>query len=420
MIRKWKFVVKVMESPVLFILFFISNGFAQSKTDSTFMQKASPKIVNVPVAEKDINDWLKRKSTIDGEVLKNANGLKPKTLFVSALPVVGYTLQTGFAAAINASIAFYTDTASTKKISNILTSITYTQYNQVLLPIAANIWTKNNKYNIILDYRYLKYPSTTYGLGARTLETDAYSLYFNYLKIHQLILRQIHKNFYGGIGFFYDYCWDIKEINPPAGIRTSYEKYGGTSTETAAGVALKLLYDSRVNQINSSGGAYANILFRPNFTALGSDKNWQSLQIDFRKYLRLDNSKNILALWSFNWFTLGNGKPPYLLLPSTGWDDTYNTARGYIQSRFRAKNMVYAEAEYRFGLTKNGLLGGVVFANAQTFSRKLSNQLSTISPAIGTGLRIKFNKYSKTNLCIDYGFGANGSRGVFLNLGEVF
>jgi hypothetical protein len=30
------------------------------------------------------------------------------------------------------------------------------------------------------------------------------------------------------------------------------------------------------------------------------------------------------------------------------------------------------------------------------------------------------NKESSTNLSIDYGFGINGSRGFFVNLGEVF
>ena len=34
--------------------------------------------------------------------------------------------------------------------------------------------------------------------------------------------------------------------------------------------------------------------------------------------------------------------------------------------------------------------------------------------------RKRINKFSNTNLCIDYGFGVNGSNGLFLNLGEVF
>ncbi len=351
----------------------------------------------------------------------NLENIKPKKLYFTFLPAVGYTLQTGFAAAITAGVAFHTEKEIENKISNIVTSMTYTEYNQFLFPIAANIWTKKNKYNISIDYRFLKYPSTNYGIGSRTNENDAYTLNFSYIKLHQTIVRKIFKDFYAGLGIYYDYFYDIEEVDPPAGMHTSFERYSNKKQETAVGIAFKLLFDSRDNDINAHKGTFASVIYRPNFTDLGSDKNWKSLQIDVRKYIPLFGSKkNILALWSFNWFNMGNEKSPYLLLPSTGWDDQYNTARGYIQSRFRAKNMIYAEAEYRFGISTNGLLGGVVFANGQSFSRSLSNQLSIISPGFGAGLRIKLNKHSNTNLCIDYGFGLNGSKGLFLNFGEVF
>ena len=115
-----------------------------------------------------------------------------------------------------------------------------------------------------------------------------------------------------------------------------------------------------------------------------------------------------------------NGSPPYLILPSTGWDDQYNTGRGYIQGRFRGKNMYYFETEYRFRISRNGLLSGVLFGNLQNFSGELSSEYAHLLPGYGTGFRIKLNKHSGANLCIDYGFGQNGSRGVFVNLGEVF
>ena len=394
---------------------------AQQLADSTATNIEAATIVKKKPAECDIKDVVKKIFKNHQQQLKDSSQLSAKKVFLTILPAAGYTLQTGFAAAVSTSIAFYTDTTATKRFSSIFSSMTYTQYNQFLFPIYANIWTKKNKFNLILDYHFLKYPSTTYGIGARTTENDAYSLNFNYIKLHQTLLKKIYKELYGGVGFYYDYFWNVIEVDPPAGVKTSFQKYGGTPTMKAAGIAFKILYDSRQNQINPSKGLFANIIYRPNYTFLGSDKNWKSLILECRKYLKLNqHTRNTLALWSYNWFTLGKKKPPYLLLPSTGWDDLYNIGRGYIQSRFRAKDMIYAEAEYRFGITQNGLLGGVVFANAQSFSRNLSNQLSVIAPGCGAGLRIKLNKYSNTNLCIDYGFGMNGSKGLFLNLGEVF
>jgi hypothetical protein len=43
-----------------------------------------------------------------------------------------------------------------------------------------------------------------------------------------------------------------------------------------------------------------------------------------------------------------------------------------------------------------------------------------IAPGYGVGLRIKINKFSGANVCIDYGFGNDNSRGIAINLGEVF
>lgn len=108
-----------------------------------------------------------------------------------------------------------------------------------------------------------------------------------------------------------------------------------------------------MNQINPRNGFYANIVYRPNFSFWGSDNNWQSLQTDIITYADIpEKSKNTLAFWAFNWITLSKTAPSYLFLPSTGWGDTYNTGRGYIQGRFRGQNMYYLETEYRFGITK--------------------------------------------------------------------
>ena len=44
------------------------------------------------------------------------------------------------------------------------------------------------------------------------------------------------------------------------------------------------------------------------------------------------------------------------------------TGRGYVQGRWRGTQELYGELEWRFRITNNGLLGGVVFANAGSFA----------------------------------------------------
>ena len=367
----------------------------------------------------DITESIFNKNYTEREdVLNNQKG----RVHFSIFPAIGYTLQTGFAGILSANAAFYTGSQNneTKNISTIVSSIAYTSKSQIIFPVASSIWTRDNKFNILTDWRYLKYPSETFGLGGHTSQDSSDNLNYSYIKLHQAILKKIASNFYAGIGYDFDYFWNIEEVDPPAGHESDFEQYGISKTEKAAGISLILKYDSRRNPINPEKGIFANIIFQPKFTFMGSDANWQSLLLEFRTYIQFPSqSENILAFWSYNWFTL-KGNPPYLLLPSTGWDEFSNTGRGYIQGRFRSLNMIDQEAEYRFVISHNGLLGCVVFVNAESFSDVLTGNYEVISPGAGLGIRIMLNKFTRTNIALDYGWGTQGSRGFFVNLCEVF
>lgn len=367
------------------------------------------------VPEKDLMDVLSRKKR---NKKKDSSITKTKNYFVTVAPAAGYTLQTGFAGLISTNIGFYNDKGEDAKISTITSSLTYSQYSQIIFPLYADIWSKGGKYNFISDNRYLSYPSDIFGLGGATDPNQDHTIDFKQIKLHETIVKRIFNDFYAGVGFYYDRFWNIKVISPQTRqIDVFIQKEIGTS-ETASGPVVKLLYDTRTNQINAKKGLFLNVVLRQNFQELGSTDEWASLLIDARKYFNFPRgSKNTLALWSFNWLTPA-GEPNYLLLPSTGWDDQYNTGRGYIQSRFRGKQMTYFESEYRYGISRNGLIGGVVFFNVEHFSGNL-RPYDNFLPGYGAGLRVKLNKKSGANLCLDYGFG-KGSSGFYVNLGEVF
>lgn len=413
----------MQRKPALILLFcglFFGDLLAQTDSSRHSIPNLySHGVVERPDSQKDLVDVFRS----IGKHKQDTTG-SPKTdsskYHFSIVPAIGYTLSTGFAIIVASNVAFYTADPENTNVSSIMAPVVYSQYNQLTIPLLANIWTRDNRYNIITDWRYYKYPQDTYGLGGHSSPDNANRIDYSHLRIHQTVLKKVAKNFYTGLGYFLDYHWNVREKGQSDGQESDASKYGLPDKTTSSGPVVNLLYDNRKNSINPQGGTYANILYHPNFTFMGSDANWQSLTIDLRQYIHFPgNSRNILAFWSYNWLTL-SGKPPYLDLPATGWDNYNNTGRGYIQGRFRGYNMLYLETEYRFGITGNGLFGGVVFANAQSFSNYPDNNFDKIWPALGLGLRIKVNKHSNTNIAIDYGFGADGSRGFFVNLGEVF
>src|SRR5450432_1416649 len=349
---------------------------------------------------------------------------KKNHIQIGVFPAIGYTLQTGFAAVVSANAVIYKKHHSAKDSTSLPSivagSISYSQKEQIILPLQATLYFNNNKTILVSDWRYLKYPTYTYGLGMNTTPQDTTKLDYQYFKFHTTLFFQVHPGVFIGAGYILDYFWDIEEKHPKPGNITDFQKYGFDSTSFSSGISLNLLRDTRDNPINAYRGSFLNLAIIPRFQFLGSNANWTSLLLEYRTYIRFPaNTNNILALWSYNWLTL-SGTPPYLMLPSTGWDKTFNTGRGYVQGRFRSNNMLDAEAEYRIQLSRNGLFGMVVFTNFESFSEINTWQFGSPAPAGGLGLRIKLNKYSRTNIAIDYGWGRQGSKGFFVNLGEAF
>jgi outer membrane protein assembly factor BamA len=343
----------------------------------------------------------------------------PKKANFSIIPYAGYTLSTGFTADISGNVGFYTSKSHLQNLSVIAVDVGYDSKSQKTFLTRSEIWANNNDYKIVSDLRWQKYPTETYGLGTFTTFATDDHIDFNYVRIYETLLKKIDDDYYAGIGYNLDYHYNITATGNSNNTVPDFMKYGQTMQSASSGVNLDFLYDNRKNPLNPLSGSYASIIYRENLTALGSSANWESLQLDVRKYIKLSSqSNNVLALWGIAAFT--SGSVPYLDLPSTGSDMYNNSGRGYAIGRFRGRDELYLEGEYRFGITHNGLLGAVIFANGESFTEYSSNTFEKIAPAAGTGIRIKINKHSNTNICIDYGVGTGGSHGFFVNLGEVF
>jgi hypothetical protein len=406
---------------LLLIAAMLCTLWAAAQKDSSLIRKNVPEGSSAYVVDsakqRDMIDLLLR--ILKKDTASNSR-LKAKKLIFSVVPAFGFSLTTGFAADITANMAFYTGAAHSANLSAIDFETLYDTKNQLILASRSEIWFDANKYKFTTDLRFEKYPIDTYGLGTDASTATTNPLVYNYVRAYGTFFKQISGALYGGLGFDYDDHYNITQAGTMNGTVSDYTKYGFSPQSISSGPIVTLLFDNRLNPINPLNGGYASIIYRDNFTFLGSDNHWQELSIDLRRYIKVtpDKNNNILALWAIMAFT--NGYVPYLDLPYTASDTYNNSGRGYPEQRFRGRDELYLEGEYRFGITKNGLLGGVVFTNAETFTGIHSNTFQKIAPAAGTGIRVKINKHSNTNVCIDYAVGMYGSKGLFVNLGEMF
>jgi outer membrane protein assembly factor BamA len=182
---------------------------------------------------------------------------------------------------------------------------------------------------------------------------------------------------------------------------------------------LNLLYDTRNNSLNPLPGWYYNSVARVNPQVLGSQANWYSLYFDARKYISFDPDRwNVLAFWSYLWSTLGS-RAPYLDLPAITWDANQRSGRGFYPSRYTGKTLWDFETEYRRSVTRDQLLGFVIFANMNSVTQPRTNNFAYLHSAAGAGLRIKFNKHSGTNFGMDFA-ASKGYWALYFSLGEAF
>jgi hypothetical protein len=345
-----------------------------------------------------------------------------KTIYFSFLPLSTAIPGGGNALVTSTTAGVYLGDRKTTYLSTITFAPYFNLKGRYGLPIRSSIWLNNNSWNIQGDTRLLVYPQYTWSLGGGQPESHKFLVSYNYLRFYQSALKRITPYFYAGLGYDLDYYLDVESLDKNTLAKFSHYKYGTTNDQNfiSSGPTLNLLYDTRKNSLNPLPGVYANIIYRYNTDVVGSNNNWQSIFVDLRKYVALTNSgpKNILAFWSYYWSTLNSGAP-YLNLPAIGMDPYQRSGRGIEQNRYRGKRLIYFESEYRRDITDDGLFGFVVFANVNSASQPKNNRFVYWNPAAGTGLRIKFNKKSDTNICIDYGFSKNYSA-VILGLGEAF
>jgi hypothetical protein len=369
----------------------------------------------------DLIDVGKRLLHIKPAKLKSEDG---KTIYFSALPFSTQVPGGGTALVTSTTAGFYLGDRSDTYMSR----ATFTPYwnfkNRFGLPIRSYIWLKKNRWVISGDTRLMVYPQYTWGLGRQYEEEDKLLVRYSYFRFYQQAMKRISRGIFAGIGYHIDYRMNIR-TQAGDSLLTQYTGYEyGTSQSVSSytsGLSMNLLYDTRNNSINPWDGYYASIQYRVNPPFLGNKNLWHSVYIDFRRYIRFDQSnekQNMLAVWSYFWRVF-NPKVPYLDLPSIGWEDYNRSGRGFDQNRYRGRNLLYVEAEYRRDITSNGFLGFVVFANANTVSGPKSTFLISWNPGAGAGLRIKMNKRSGTNIALNYGFSKDYS-GIKLTLGEVF
>lgn len=323
------------------------------------------------------------------------------------LPVIFYTPETRWAGG-GAVLHAYRGDAKQRPITTAATLI-YTQNEQTMSDASTDAYLADGRYHLSAHAGFSRFPSDFYGIGngARASASEAYTP--RSLMLEGIAELRVAPALYVGLGGEYS---RVRMLEVEPGRALAAGTIAGSDGGVLAGLAAAVTHDSRDNTIAARSGGYARLLVQRYAHALGSDFGFTRAGLDLRRFRTLggDHVVAVQGVWSVT-----SGDVPFYRLPELGGQ---NLLRGFYQGRYRDRQRIAVQAEYRTPTWRR--LGLAAFAGAGEVAEGASGfALSGIHAAAGAGLRVTLNRQERMALRLDYGFGGRDS-GLYITVGEAF
>jgi outer membrane protein assembly factor BamA len=342
------------------------------------------------------------------QIQAQADSSKRNRLF--GYPVAFYSPETKLGFGLAGSYSFrFKNQADTTFPSQITFGAAYTTNGQILLYAPFRLYGLKHKLITYGELGYYRYTYNFYGIGnSNPIDySESYLTYFTRLRLN--ILYEVLPQVYFGPRIWFEQQ-DIRSFETGKLLDTASVK--GSRGSRTPGFGFTMNLDFRDNLFYPRKGLFSEIAIQTFQQSLGSNFVWTRFLADVSKYIPI-SKRSVLVFNGIIDFSTGN--PPFTLMASLGGT---KRMRGYYEGRFRDKNSVLLQSEFRspligrFGFTVFGSLGSV--ANSiNSFSTKY------IRSTIGTGLRFRIDRKEKLNLRLDIAAG-KGSQALYFTVGEAF
>jgi len=328
---------------------------------------------------------------------------------VAIAPVISIAPETSLVLGANVVKLFkfsQEDTLTRPSFINGLGALTL--YHQVLLEQTHTIFSTNEQYLFIGFNGFRQFPQYYFGIGNATLADQKEMIHYNQFRTEQIILKRVTEGLFAGMGYRYAKVFNLTSD-------TTFQKTFGDPLQgsVVSGIEAVLQMDNRDNLFNSSKGQLLRFKVTFNTRGLGSQFNFKSYELDMRKFFKLSTHRSVLALQGYGYSAFGN--VPWSEMGLLGSD---MIMRGYYTGRYRDKNYLAAQAEYRMSFNK--LFGAVIFAGVGEVADSPKNfTIQNLKTNKGFGLRMTIDRKERLNLRFDYGFGERTSN-IYFSIREAF
>lgn len=252
-------------------------------------------------------------------------------------------------------------------------------------------------------------PTYYWGQGFAAGDKDSHKQAYTaqVLDLQPMLYRRLVNNIYLGVGWTLDiqHAAQIDETDPPK-IQSTAQGCSSLSN----GGSVEISWDDRDFIPNPRKGQYATLRYTHFAPDVGSDTRFDEYQLHYSRYHAV-NDKDVLAWETDGAFTQGD--MPWNMLPLLG---SNHRMRGYYEGRYRDKNAISGQLEYRHKLSwRHGVVGWVGAGTMGSSLHHLDD--GRWLPSAGVGYRFEFKP--RVNVRLDYGVG-KASSGFYFQVGEAF
>jgi len=356
---------------ILFILFHVSDLIAQSEKDST----------------------------------------EASAIQVFGYPYAFYTPETNFAIGAGGMMYFRTSKNPDLHLSSILLSGYYTINKQYDLTLTPELYFSNNNYIVKGEFNFGKYLDKFYGYGSNSEEIDNPDYFTQDFGINLNFQADIFEKF--DIGAIYDFLY-TNVIDKKSNSFLLNDAVLGSNGGISSGLGIKFVWDSRDYIFLPTEGGL-NLFSVVYYTkGIGSDFEFSDYLVDIRRYFKISNDY-LLTVQLYGNFT--GGDPPFYEMPRLGGSVTM---RGYFEGRFRDRNYITAQAEFKTYLVKKWKLIIIAFGGLGDVAHNFNDfMFKEFKYSYGFGFRYIFDKEERLTVRADFGFGKNTS-GIYFAMQETF
>ncbi|WP_144209476.1 BamA/TamA family outer membrane protein [Shewanella donghaensis] len=274
--------------------------------------------------------------------------------------------------------------------------------------VESKTFFNDDNQRLFISAEFFDVPDVYYGIGYDNNHNDnnRVELSSRTYGINPMFHQRISTNSFVGVGFdaHYAEASDVDILDAAVSVDPLFD------SSHSVGINLLLNFDTRDNVLNPQTGRIAQIEVGVYRKDLGSKTDFEAYNALYSTYYKV--SEDDIFAWQIRGrFT--HGDVPWDQLSKIGGGDSL---RGYTTGRYRDKQMLLAQAEYRQHIS--GRHGMVYWVGAGVISEDFNDLISSnLLPNVGVGYR--FEVKPKVNLRLDFALG-DGDSGFYFNVNEAF